>query len=188
MENFLPISLIVLISSIMICGYEGMFSMIPYCFCAFFAALTFNYIIAIKVTLHPATGRALKIIEECFKASALETPEREEDDLMVDTSGDKPEIKVRQGRRIQYATKVALQVKGELGLLTYCEANRLIYQRACLAKMKKHNVRTSHIAHILPMAVGTCFKPLDSDFLGASIAVSSECKELRARIAACRDM
>lgn len=186
MEFFLPITLIAFLAAIMVCGYERFDFLIPYCFCALFAALVFRYLIRIQVTLHPATSRALGIINDYFNDVALETPESEEDDLIVDTRGDKPEVKVRQGRRIHYASKVAMQVKGELGLLTYTEANRLIYQRSCLAKMKKHNVRASHIATILPIAVGACFVPLDSDHLGASIATSHECKVQRERVAACR--
>jgi hypothetical protein len=81
----------------------------------------------------------------------------------------RPKKKQKHAKRkkIPYVAQVALEAKAQVGLLSICGANRLIYQRICRDIMKEHGCRPTHIAVSLPMAVEACFLPLEEDIISA---------------------
>jgi hypothetical protein len=61
--------------------------------------------------------------------------------------------------RGRYQKKLALIAQAEFGLPTRTEANRLCVQRFLRDYMREERVRETHIARILPVAVGLAFIP-----------------------------
>jgi hypothetical protein len=66
----------------------------------------------------------------------------------------------RAGRFIAACVGAA---RAEYGLVTECEANRLMIRKFIRDKMRKHGMRESHIAAHCDRAVTIYFIPLDSD-------------------------
>jgi len=75
-----------------------------------------------------------------------------------DFGGDRP--RRAAGRFIASAINEA---RIEFGLVTECEANRLMVRKFLRDKMKEHGVRPTHIALHLDTAVSLFFVPLDRD-------------------------
>lgn len=96
-----------------------------------------------------------------------------------DLSKGKNMVNVKQKRKVQYASRVALLAKAQVGSMEYSKANFLVYQRICRDEMVKHGVRPTHIAGVLPVAVAACFIKTDSDVLAESIIESTRRKETR---------
>nr|UHS72383.1 MAG: hypothetical protein 1 [Betanecrovirus sp.] len=145
--------------------------------CAYCGYLVLRYVLQVRVTLHPATQQTIEDFIRRFQAESMFSEESDnvtvpignvDTDLFSD-----PECKdtkrVRSHKRVSYAVRVAHVAKAQVGLLSSCKANELVYARLCREEMVKHGVRPSHIAHMVPLAVAACFVPLDSDFLSDSI-------------------
>jgi hypothetical protein len=158
------------------------------CACGYCCYRTFTFLFSVKITVHPAARETFETMVRKFQAESMFSEEAgpcvvlggaTDADLIPDAVC--KEIKqVRSHRRVSYAVRVAHVAKAQVGLLSSCKANELVYARLCREEMVKHGVRPSHIAHMVPLAVAACFIPLDSDFLAASIRQSVEMKERRA--------
>jgi hypothetical protein len=66
---------------------------------------------------------------------------------------------VQPGCRHKFARKMARMAQAEFGLPKRTEANRLVVQRFIRDLMRKLSVRETHIATLLPIAVGLTFIP-----------------------------
>lgn len=155
------------------------------CFLGFIVVV--RKVFLIKITVHPATKKTFNHMVKCFQRESMFCEERIpnatidiEHDADLTTESVRKEIKlVKSSRRVPYAVRVAHVAKAQVGLLSDCKANELVYARLCREEMIKHGVRPSHIAHMVPLAVAACFIPLDSDFLAHSIRSSKLFKERR---------
>lgn len=159
------------------------------CACVYGCYKCFNYVFAVKVSVHPAAVATFQKMALAFQAESMFSEECQHVDVGPKTDADlipDPECvdtrRVRSNRRISYAVRVAHLAKAKVGLLSNIKANELVYARICREEMIKHGVRPSHIAHQVPLAVAACFIPLDSDFLAASIRSCAGMVERRALV------
>lgn len=84
---------------------------------------------------------------------------------------------VPKARRERYVRKLALIAQAEFGLPSRTEANRLCVQRFLRDYMRKEKVRETHIARILPLAVGLSFIPNAEHVLDREMRVAQDVRE-----------
>lgn len=152
--------------------------------CVYGAYWCIRKVFVIEIAMHPAAKKTFKDMVRAFQAETQFGEEVEsvcvlgpvDADLYPDTVVPTQRC-VRGSKRVSYAVRVAHVAKAEVGLLSNCRANELIYARLCRKAMIEHRVRPSHIAHLVPLAVAACFIPLDADFLAASLRQGKQMKK-----------
>lgn len=84
---------------------------------------------------------------------------------------------VPKAKRGRYVRKLALIAQAEFGLPQRTEANRLCVQRFLRDHMRSEKVRETHIATILPVAVGLTFVPNAGHVLDRELRAAQALRE-----------
>lgn len=132
-----------------------------------------------RITLaHGACGNIVDKRDNALALSllgCLESPDIEDEgpnaDVVAKKPGDFPKIVVIMARA----------AKAEFGLLKRTEANRLVVQKFIRDAMRDRNMRPTHIAWYLPLAVEAAFIPTRYDILAKKIAATDAVAEIEAR-------